>query len=442
MAGPQDYDIEDDSENVSRRRSYTTSDDEYGGSNRSVPSIKSNDDTQRDFEDLDFRLQEEDDDKVEDDIPRTWEQMHMQHKSKPPVMDHGLLLLSYLATSGSPRQITNSPPGCSHRSAAPFVELKTQLRSRASLAANLPAQLGGAPGHRTHTLQEGPSSRQILAPHQETVKLQGIDAELLLNGRRILKIFPDPENPDHSDSALVQAGFQVLPKSRRGHTQMQPLRKWLLDSDKRQAKSRSAVTVSREIGVRYLWIDSLCIIQPHHGCSDGSGCAGSEDWRTESPKMGQYYGEAYCTIAATSAKGSSEGFLDTRSPTLCIELPRSSPGERRLCVSDTDDFSRDINQAELNLRGGVLQERAISAITKRLSETFTAGDVYGVFPQYPDRTFLWRRAGEGLERITTPSGQEPVPSWSWMGSGSEDGQIYPKYERLGIQVLFNPLRMR
>jgi hypothetical protein len=50
---------------------------------------------------------------------------------------------------------------------------------------------------------------------------------------------------------------------------------------------QDAVTVTRGIGIRYLWIDSLCIIQHHEGCS--RGCGQSEDWANESPKMGQYY---------------------------------------------------------------------------------------------------------------------------------------------------------
>jgi uncharacterized Fe-S radical SAM superfamily protein PflX len=47
---------------------------------------------------------------------------------------------------------------------------------------------------------------------------------------------------------------------------------------------QDAVTVTRELGVRFLWIDSICIIQPHKGCSNE--CGGSKDWDIESKKDG------------------------------------------------------------------------------------------------------------------------------------------------------------
>ena len=48
--------------------------------------------------------------------------------------------------------------------------------------------------------------------------------------------------------------------------------------------------------MRYLWIDSLCIIQDDH-----------DDWETESPRMSQVYLNSYLTVAASSSKSSSEG---------------------------------------------------------------------------------------------------------------------------------------
>lgn len=56
---------------------------------------------------------------------------------------------------------------------------------------------------------------------------------------------------------------------------------------------RDAVTVVRRLGVRYLWIDSLCIVQDD-----------AEDWRRESSKMTAVYQNAYLTIAATRLEGS------------------------------------------------------------------------------------------------------------------------------------------
>lgn len=53
---------------------------------------------------------------------------------------------------------------------------------------------------------------------------------------------------------------------------------------------RHAVEVTRNLGFRYLWIDSLCIIQDD-----------KDDWVRESQNMGTIFEEAVCTIAAVDA---------------------------------------------------------------------------------------------------------------------------------------------
>ena len=61
---------------------------------------------------------------------------------------------------------------------------------------------------------------------------------------------------------------------------------------------QDAVVVTRLLGLRYLWIDSLCIIQDS-----------KSDWEEEGSKMDQVYKNAYVTLAATSATTSHDGFL-------------------------------------------------------------------------------------------------------------------------------------
>jgi hypothetical protein len=61
---------------------------------------------------------------------------------------------------------------------------------------------------------------------------------------------------------------------------------------------QEAVRVTRELGIEYLWIDPLCIIQWN-----------TEDWEREADRMGDIFASAYCTIAATSAADSKAGFL-------------------------------------------------------------------------------------------------------------------------------------
>ncbi|KDR68428.1 hypothetical protein GALMADRAFT_257155 [Galerina marginata CBS 339.88] len=66
---------------------------------------------------------------------------------------------------------------------------------------------------------------------------------------------------------------------------------------------RDAISTTHAFGVRYLWVDSLCIIQDS-----------PSDKLQQLPQMMRIYSEAYFTIIAASASKASEGFLQPRSP--------------------------------------------------------------------------------------------------------------------------------
>ncbi len=132
-----------------------------------------------------------------------------------------------------------------------------------------------------------------------------------------------------------------------------------------------AITVARELGVRFLWIDSLCIIQSHkkpNECLDKypGECHKRSDWNTESTKMETVFSSAYCTIAASSAQNSTEGFLNRRQ---CVKVPNAS--DTPLYVCNTNDFRRDVEKGVLSQRGWVLQERALSRRTIHFTEKQT-----------------------------------------------------------------------
>jgi len=64
-----------------------------------------------------------------------------------------------------------------------------------------------------------------------------------------------------------------------------------------------AFLVVNGLGIQFIWIDSLCIIQDSRG-----------DWLKESAMMGRVYGAAYLNIAATGAVDGSEGLLFDHDP--------------------------------------------------------------------------------------------------------------------------------
>lgn len=122
---------------------------------------------------------------------------------------------------------------------------------------------------------------------------------------------------------------------------------------------RDAVQVTRKLGLQYLWIDSLCIIQDD-----------KKDWDTESKLMEQVFSSAYVTIAASCASGTEDGFLKPRPHRQCVRLIADN-GEPYFVCEAIDNFAVDVEQGELNKRGWVFQERALSRRTIYFSEKQT-----------------------------------------------------------------------
>lgn len=61
---------------------------------------------------------------------------------------------------------------------------------------------------------------------------------------------------------------------------------------------RDAIILTRKLGFRYIWIDSLCIIKDSH-----------EDWTAESTQMYEIYANASLNIAASAAKHPQQGMF-------------------------------------------------------------------------------------------------------------------------------------
>lgn len=126
------------------------------------------------------------------------------------------------------------------------------------------------------------------------------------------------------------------------------------------ANFRDAIDITRRLGFRYLWIDSLCIIQDS-----------AEDWAEESKNMGLIYRNSAVTISATASKGSKHGIInqdvqEDPTPPLpasvrvskgsadTITVLRQDPDEETLCKLDISSMS------PLSSRGWILQESVLS----------------------------------------------------------------------------------
>ncbi|KAG8668283.1 hypothetical protein FPOAC1_007662 [Fusarium poae] len=132
---------------------------------------------------------------------------------------------------------------------------------------------------------------------------------------------------------------------------------------------QDAITVTRLMGVRYLWVDAICIIQPE-GLNDRG------DWETEAGKMADYYSGALCCIAASCATNCEQAFLRPRPLGRYTIRPVVIPFTdahredylwaifRPVLDGDDHDFlfahSRNLIRNSLIKRGWCLQERILS----------------------------------------------------------------------------------
>ncbi|KAK6822847.1 HET-domain-containing protein [Apiospora arundinis] len=128
---------------------------------------------------------------------------------------------------------------------------------------------------------------------------------------------------------------------------------------------QDASIVTCSLGLQYIWIDSLCIIQDD-----------PQDWRIQSVQMGSVYQSAACNIAATWASGGSDGCFSTRSLDV-LELPVLTLNDRpestmSYKIANLSRHDWDITEAPLNKRGWVVQERYLA--NRQLS--FTKLQVY------------------------------------------------------------------
>ena len=91
---------------------------------------------------------------------------------------------------------------------------------------------------------------------------------------------------------------------------------------------QDAVTVTRWLKHRYVWIDSFCIIQDD-----------SQDWLEQASKMASIYAGAYITICATRSASFTEGFLLNRISDVKLSLADRLPPGMAI-------YARDCNKLE------------------------------------------------------------------------------------------------
>jgi hypothetical protein len=116
---------------------------------------------------------------------------------------------------------------------------------------------------------------------------------------------------------------------------------------------QDAITITAQLGVHYLWIDSLCIKQDPD----------LVDWKLEAVSMGKVYANSYLNISATFSRSGDEALFrpSTYTPFLPTKFNIIDDDKcHQVYAFDGDMWLNEISQAPLSERGWVFQERFLS----------------------------------------------------------------------------------
>ncbi|RWA09003.1 hypothetical protein EKO27_g6113 [Xylaria grammica] len=120
--------------------------------------------------------------------------------------------------------------------------------------------------------------------------------------------------------------------------------------DRLPATVRDAVTVCSQLGLDYLWVDSICILQDSE-----------RDKAIEIAKMPYIYGGAAVVIAASRARSAWDGFLGTRTPfpeaMPTFQLPWRSADNQ---LGTVMIMPLEIHPEPIDRRGWTFQEQLLS----------------------------------------------------------------------------------
>ena len=100
-----------------------------------------------------------------------------------------------------------------------------------------------------------------------------------------------------------------------------------------------AIMITRRLGIRFLWIDSLCIVQ-----DDPS------DWEMEASKMASIYSSSYLTIAAISSLNSNGGCIPEFPPSAYFKINAKGTEHTSVYIRQ-DQFEVDLSRAHSEITG-------------------------------------------------------------------------------------------
>lgn len=177
---------------------------------------------------------------------------------------------------------------------------------------------------------------------------------------------------------------------------------------------RDALTLSYKLGIQYLWIDSLCILQDS-----------TTDWEKESLRMGDYYAGAQLVIGAAASEHPQGGFLQHHVGSDVVDLP----------YFDASGRSAGIVHAELG-RPGADKSPYVTTLASR-GWTFQEDILARRIVFFTKHSIVWRcsvtrcddtqdftnrrQAWFDIVRLPSPHGSDQF--WDWIAMNYSDRKL-------------------
>jgi hypothetical protein len=179
------------------------------------------------------------------------------------------------------------------------------------------------------------------------------------------------------------------------------LRKAILDDlleripvEKLPKTFRDAMLITMKLGIHYIWIDSLCIIQDSE-----------DDWQHEASRMQYVYSSCWLNLAATGFHDGSRGMITKK-----IMLGWQ--------YDEGDYWIPQVEKAPMNQRAWVMQERLLSPRTLHFGVGHIAWEcrLGGHDQKHPD----WNQTGQELLDIASAVTGVKGQFWGTYYTGTED----------------------
>ncbi|KAF2786793.1 HET-domain-containing protein [Melanomma pulvis-pyrius CBS 109.77] len=176
---------------------------------------------------------------------------------------------------------------------------------------------------------------------------------------RLIEIFGNDESETHirliETKETTPSGLYITLSHCWGNVNMMRLERSKIEEFKAGILNlpktfNDLIIAARKFGIKYVWIDCLCIVQDE-----------MSDWNIECSLMDKVYRNAFFNIAATASHNSHGGlFYDRLKSKPCTVILSAGKGREMFLLVDARQFEKDVANSPLLKRGWILQERLLA----------------------------------------------------------------------------------